>query len=533
MLLKMPEQKRAERSSASQKAVVWRQAAKTQPSAESDVPCVFVYGSVVGGVGKRAADILVALLTAPIWMLAVLTAAAVLRLRKAPRRPVLSAHRRIGFGGKSFKSWRMNATLPSAEILPLPGCAASPPPAQGTAWRIAWIELIERLPEMWSVLRGDMSLVGPRPLTAEAFGALGWPRKYYASARPGFVSANHGHETRGSPKLSYRHYQRDWSFAVDMRVLQGAAKQLARAAKGAAPDLRAIMHVGWRKARRGLLHAAAPIVALVCLVPSSTQAQPRMLGHTLHLAFADEFDTLSLRRNGAGTWSTSFGYGGIDEYTLPANSELQLYVDENFTGSGDEPMGFQPFEVRDGMVDIIGNRVTEEQSRRMWSFGYTSGLLTTRESFSQQYGYFEMRARLPAEHGMWPAFWLLPVTKGWPPEIDIMEALGREPDAYYAGIHAEQADGQRIDDVSRVTIPGPIGEFHVYGVLWDRRHLTFYLDGRVVRRLRTPDDMHQPMYILVNMAIGGNWAESPQPHTRLPARMTVDYVHAYSLSERR
>lgn len=273
--------------------------------------------------------------------------------------------------------------------------------------------------------------------------------------------------------------------------------------------------------------AAALVLALGCLTPSSAEVHLRVEGRTLRMTFADEFNTLSLRRGGEGVWSTTYGYGGVDDYTLTGNDELQLYVDEEFTGSGDVPMGFMPFELGDGVVDIVANRVSEEQSRQMWSFDYTSGLLTTRESFSQQYGYFEMRARLPAEHGMWPAFWMLPISSDWPPEIDIMEYLGREPDAYYAGYHAEP-DDDHIADVERIDIPGPVEEFHVYGVLWEPRRLTYFLDGQVVRRLRTPDDMHQPMYMIVNMAIGGNWAESPQEDTRFPARMSVDYVRAYA-----
>jgi len=283
---------------------------------------------------------------------------------------------------------------------------------------------------------------------------------------------------------------------------------------------------------RGWVYAAVLTLSLAGLVPSSANVGPGIETFELRQTFADEFDTLSLRRDGHGAWNTTFGYDGVHNFTLPGNAELQLYVDERFTGSGDDPMGFMPFELNDGVLDIIADRVTPEQSARMWSFNYASGLLTTRESFSQQYGYFEIRARLPAEHGMWPAFWMVPSSMEWPPEIDVLEYLGREPDRYYAGIHAEP-DGVRIDDVIGIDIPGPIGAFHTYGVLWDARHLTFYLDGRAVRRLPTPKDMHQPMYLLVNMAVGGNWAQAPQPHTVLPARMSVDYVRVYEVVKRR
>ena len=276
-----------------------------------------------------------------------------------------------------------------------------------------------------------------------------------------------------------------------------------------------------------LAYAARALPSMPLLETAEAQAETDRYAQR-RLTFADEFDTLDLRRGDTGVWTTSFGYGGIDNFTLTNNRELQLYVDPEFKGSGGQPLGLQPFGVRDGILDIAANRTPDAMRRRMWRYRFYSGLLTTRQSFSQQYGYFEIRARLPSTHGAWPAFWLLPANGSWPPEIDVMEHLGREPNVYYAGYHANPG-GRREGGAAPVEIRGPEGQFHTYGVLWDEAHVTWFLDGARVRQIRTPEDMHTPMYLLINLAIGGRWARNPTMRTQFPARMSVDYVRVYAL----
>ncbi|HVY84698.1 MAG TPA: glycoside hydrolase family 16 protein [Caulobacterales bacterium] len=249
---------------------------------------------------------------------------------------------------------------------------------------------------------------------------------------------------------------------------------------------------------------------------------------TLHLRFSEEFDTLRLRANGGGVWSTTFGYGGVDNRTLTNNHELQLYVDPAFAGGGGAPLGLNPFALHGGVLDIVADHAPDALAPLMDGYQFTSGLLTTRESFSQTYGYFEMRAKLPAGRGLWPAFWLLPADGSWPPEIDILEQLGREPDGYYASIHASG----HIDSTTRISVADTTDGFHKYGVLWDPEHITWFFDERPVHQVDTPPDMHKPMYILVNLAIGGPWAQAPDQTTPFPARMSIDYVRAYSLDPR-
>jgi serralysin len=256
----------------------------------------------------------------------------------------------------------------------------------------------------------------------------------------------------------------------------------------------------------------------------------RIGDHGLRLSFDDEFETLNLRRGDEGVWSTSYGYRGIANFTLPTNRELQLYVDPDFVGAGSRPLRLQPFAVRNGILDITADRAPQALRRAMWGYRYYSGLLTTRRSFAQQYGYFEIRARFPATPGAWPAFWLLPANGAWPPELDVLEYLGRDPNVYWAGFHTTVSGYRTTPVTQRVRIAGPSGQFHTYGLLWDREAIVWYLDGAEVRRIATPGDMHAPMYLLVNLAIGGGgWSGAPNFFTRFPMRMSVDYVRAYAL----
>lgn len=249
--------------------------------------------------------------------------------------------------------------------------------------------------------------------------------------------------------------------------------------------------------------------------------------YTLRQRFSEEFNTLSFWDGSHGVWSTTFGYGGIADYTLQANGELQLYVDPRFSGAGSSPLGLDPFDLHDGEVDIVADRAPDALTPQLWNYRYTSGLLTTRHSFAQTYGYFEVRAKLPAGKGLWPAFWLLPADGSWPPEIDVFEQLGREPHRFYVSIHAHG-----VNSTTPIDVPDTTDGFHKYGVLWDPEHITYYFDERQVQQLDTPPDMNKPMYILLNLAVGGNWAQAPDPSTPFPARMSVDYVRAYSLDPR-
>ncbi|HEY4032086.1 MAG TPA: family 16 glycosylhydrolase [Caulobacteraceae bacterium] len=242
--------------------------------------------------------------------------------------------------------------------------------------------------------------------------------------------------------------------------------------------------------------------------------------------FDDEFNSLSLYNGTSGTWTPHYWYGGVGAYTLTGNGELQLYTAPGFTGTGSTDLGLNPFSVSNGVLDIHAQTVTPDQSAAMWNYGYSSGVITTKDTFAQTYGYFEMRAELPTNvSGAWPAFWLVPADGSWPPELDVMETLTGSSSIDYTTVHSE-ATGTHTA-VGSPNLVTDVGGFHTYGVLWTPTDLTWYLDGQAVFHTATPADMNQPMYMIANMAIGG-WAGTPDFTS---TDMYVDYIRAYSLSD--
>jgi beta-glucanase (GH16 family) len=247
-------------------------------------------------------------------------------------------------------------------------------------------------------------------------------------------------------------------------------------------------------------------------------------GRALQLTFADEFDSFRRWKDGRGVWRTTFRDGkGQDDWdlrTLRWNKELQLYVDPDFAPGGGPPLRLDPFAVEHGALQIALRPTDQAHAARLNNFKYVSGLITTQPSFTQTYGYFEIRAKLPRGKGVWPAFWLLPADLSWPPEIDILESVG-DPGVVYTTFHSTAA---KIEGREHRVSPD---DFHVYAVGWDRDHIAWFVDGREVRREKTPADMHKPMYMLANVASGGDWAGAPDASTRFPAKLTIDYIRAY------
>jgi hypothetical protein len=156
--------------------------------------------------------------------------------------------------------------------------------------------------------------------------------------------------------------------------------------------------------------------------------------------------------------------------------------------------------------------------------------LETAHSFSQTYGYFEMRAELPAGQGLWPAFWLLPANGTWPPELDVMEMLGNEPNRVYQTAHSG-ATGTHTMVSSSAVVSDTSAAFHTYGVDWEPDLITWYVDGQQVFQSATPADMNQPMYMIANLAVGGDWPGSPDGSTAFPATMQIDYIRAYAAKQ--
>ena len=255
------------------------------------------------------------------------------------------------------------------------------------------------------------------------------------------------------------------------------------------------------------------------------------------MTFDDEFNNLSLWNpsTGEGTWKTSFGQvvtsgaGSWASRTIASNNEQEIYVDPTYAGSGGgtTALGLNPFSTSNGVLTITASTTPTADLSALNNFQYTSGLLTTQNSFAQTYGYFEIRAELPTGQGVWPAFWLIPEAQVNADELDVVENVNGGPSVFQTAHWGPTSAPTQSPWYSMVS--GLSTGFHTYGLLWTAQDLVWYIDGKAVAEMATPSTMNQPMYMLVNLAIGGVLPGAASSSLS-SATMEVDYVHAYSLS---
>ncbi len=266
------------------------------------------------------------------------------------------------------------------------------------------------------------------------------------------------------------------------------------------------------------------------------------------LAWSDEFDGAQIDR---AKWDFAIGNGfyNVDAKAwVPGwgNNELEYYTDEAENAF-----------VREGMLHI---RAIKKPYK---DFAYTSARLTTAKKdrgalFSKTYGRFEFRAKLPVGKGIWPALWMLPQTEAYGPwpcsgEIDVMEARGHEPNKVVGTTHFGTRWPAYAHASKDYVLPngGSIADFHVYAIEWEPGEIRWYVDGRISAtqsswwsRSRTdgakgqggggedklnawPAPFDQPFYLVMNVAVGGNFLGNPDETTRFPVEMVVDYVRVF------
>lgn len=220
------------------------------------------------------------------------------------------------------------------------------------------------------------------------------------------------------------------------------------------------------------------------------------------LTFSDEFNGSQLD---SSKWHTTFPN---NRRTTPTNQEKQWYVDD-------------ACQVKGGLLKLVAKKSD------LLAFPFTSGMVASWGLFSQTYGYFEMRAKLPRGKGFWPAFWLLPADKSWPPEVDIFEYLGDDEHAtriYMTTLYLKMGKKQPIG--SKYTSSDFSKAFHTYALEWEPSKLTWYIDS--IPRFSTTEGVPQiPMYIVANFAVGGIWPGDPDQNTVFPGIMQIDYIRAY------
>lgn len=251
---------------------------------------------------------------------------------------------------------------------------------------------------------------------------------------------------------------------------------------------------------------------------------PRLVWH-------DEFDGPAGAKPDPAKWT-------IDPGTGP-NNELEYYTD-----NGNAALDGQSNLVIEARKQATpGSSCPRDPLTGSTTCQYTSHRMNTSNKFHFTYGRVEARIKVPKGNGLWPAFWMMGADfltgRPWPynGEIDIMEVLGKDTRTGYSTVHAPAYHGAGGIGGS-YTLPGGVDlsdDFHVWAAHWDSRGITYTLDGRTVftlskeevERTRGPWVFDHPFYLILNLAVGGDWPGPPDASTPFPARMLVDYVRVY------
>ena len=231
---------------------------------------------------------------------------------------------------------------------------------------------------------------------------------------------------------------------------------------------------------------------------------------TWKMAWGDDFDGASGSAVDASKWAYDSGPNW-------SNGELQDYTSGSTNAS----------------LDGNGNLVIEARKEACEGRQYTSARLKTEGKKTFTYGRIEGRMKLPYGQGMWPAFWMLG-GNSWPAngEIDIMENLGREPSIAHGTMHGPGYSGANGPTAS-FTLPGGAkfaDDFHVFAIEWETNTIRWYVDGNLYST-RTPADtkgntwvFDHPFFIILNLAVGGDWPGAPDATTVFPQKMLIDYI---------
>lgn len=245
------------------------------------------------------------------------------------------------------------------------------------------------------------------------------------------------------------------------------------------------------------------------------------------ISWRDEFEGKEGTGVDMGKWKKETGGKGW------GNKEFQFYTDSPRNA------------YQDGSGFLVIKAIEEDPGpgSECW-YGkcrYTSARLITKGIFSQKYGRFETRIQVPFGQGIWPAFWLMGDdidSVGWPNngEIDVMENIGREPSKAHGTVHGPGYSGANGLGGEYVLQDGKkfSDDFHVFAVEWEPENISWYIDGNryfAISRDDLPKDakwvFDHPHFLLLNLAVGGNWPGSPDNTTVFPQKMKIDYVRVY------
>lgn len=244
--------------------------------------------------------------------------------------------------------------------------------------------------------------------------------------------------------------------------------------------------------------------------------------NNMTLVWSEEFDDTQLDPE---TWFFENGNGSQYGLTDWGNNELQWYLEDNAT-------------IDNGVLVVTAKQESSNGKN------YTSARLHTRDRVAVRYGRIEARMKLPAGKGMWPAFWMLPQNDAYGTwaasgEIDIMEAVNMGVNDEYKVHGTLHHGGEWPNNVQSgneliVSIDNTL-DFHEYALEWDVDEMRWYVDGQLFATQNNwstpsapfPAPFDETFYIVLNIAVGGNWPGSPDSTTVFPQTMEVDYIRVY------
>ena len=286
------------------------------------------------------------------------------------------------------------------------------------------------------------------------------------------------------------------------------------------------MKMRWRW-QRAILFAVIILIGGGVASAAAQAAGPQPADRAWKLVWKDEFSGTNGSAVDASKWVSETGGGGW------GNNELEYYtkrLDNAYQQDGNL------------VIKVLQEKYTGDDGVTR---NYTSARLKTLGKFSQTYGRFEARIKIPRGQGLWPAFWMLGTDiekPGWPGcgEIDIMENIGKEPALVHGTIHGPgYSGGHGIGAPYALPAALPADQrfaddFHLFAVEWEANVIRFYVDDHLYAT-RTPADLPKgakwvydhPFFVLLNVAVGGDWPGSPDASSEFPQTMLVDYVRVY------
>lgn len=235
------------------------------------------------------------------------------------------------------------------------------------------------------------------------------------------------------------------------------------------------------------------------------------------LVWSDEFNGAAGTSPDASKWAFDIGNGGW------GNSELQYYTSNASNVS----------------MNGTGSLVITAKAESFGGSGFTSARIKTQGTFKQAYGRFEAKIKTPYGPGIWPAFWMLGdniTSTPWPAcgEIDIMEQRGQQPSVTHGSVHGPGYSGGAAITKSYALQNGRFDtDYHIYAVEWGPDYIDYFVDNYLYQRV-TPETVtgnwvyDHPFFLILNVAVGGNFVGFPTTGTPFPQSMYVDYVRVYT-----